>query len=406
MKILQFDSVGGASGDMLLACLFNLGVKPTEVERGLSSLNLESFKIETSQHSEHGLHGLRVNIKLLPSTHRRSAKTASTHHQARSLKDIQKLIRKSQLPANVKKKSLKVFQRLGEAEANVHHIKVEDIHFHEISSLDSIIDIIGSCLAIELLGVKEIAVNYLPVGHGTIKCKHGTLPVPAPATVELLKGTSIVQTMESYELITPTGAALLTTLKTMDAPPPGSQIIQVGHGFGHWHLMQHPDLLRGILLKYTPEHMGTDECLVLECNLDDTNPELLGYLCEQLSNTGALDTFLTSVQMKKQRPGTLLTVLCRKEDRNTLLDMIFRESTTFGIREYPVIRSILQRSEEIIKTQYGNVRIKKGIWKGKVITQAPEYDDCVKLARHSHVSVRSVYEAAIKATGKRNARCK
>jgi uncharacterized protein (DUF111 family) len=254
---------------------------------------------------------------------------------------------------------------------------------------------------LELLAIDSVAVGPLPLGHGAVKAAHGMLPLPAPATVELLKGMRVLPVDEPFETVTPTGAALLSTWSQSDAPSPTAGRLQrTGYGFGQHRYASRPNLLRALLLESAVEPAG-DECLVLECNLDDTVPELLGSLATRLLSVGALDAFLTPVQMKKQRPGTLLTVLCRPGQREALLDLIFRESTTFGIREHPVRRTILARRQEEVATPFGKVRVKIGEWQGRVITRAPEHDDCARLAQQAGVAVRAVYEAALTAAGSR-----
>ena len=398
MKFLQFNSIGGASGDMILAALIDLGVSRDELQRQLSSLSIEPFEIQSSHFTANGLKGTRVNVQIDSHTGHEKHNHSELHvKESRGLKEIQTLVKNSNLCPRVQETSLKVFQRLAEAEARVHGTTPDKIHFHEVGAVDSIVDIVGACLALDLLDVNGIAIGTLPLGCGTTECAHGVLPVPVPATVELLKGVPVVQTREPFELVTPTGAVLLSTWKTMDQPPSGSQIIHTGYGFGHRTLNQRPNLLRVFLMEFRNEDISTDDCLVLECNIDDTLPELIGSLMQRLIEAGALDAFTTAAQMKKQRPGILLTVLCRPEQRELFLDLIFQESMTFGIREYPVKRDILDRSLETIETPYGSVIVKIGVWKGRVITRSPEHKDCMQLAQQAGVPVRTVYEATLQA---------
>jgi uncharacterized protein (TIGR00299 family) protein len=313
----------------------------------------------------------------------------------RNLDDIEKMINTSKLSPFVRERALNVFRRLAKAEAKAHGVKPSKIHFHEVGAMDSIVDIIGSCLALEQIGAERVAVGPLPLGCGTIKCAHGILPSPAPATVELLKGFAISQTDEPFELVTPTGAALLTTWKNAETAPAGAKILRTGYGFGHFKLNLRPNLLRATLLDCEKPEKNSGQCLVLECNLDDMTPELIGSLFSRLLEEGALDVFITPVQMKKNRPGAMLTILCSPDKRDKMFDLIFRESTTFGVREHDVRRTVLPRHFETVKTPYGNVRVKIGLWKGKEITRAPEYEDCRKLAEKANVPVRRVYEAAL-----------
>lgn len=384
-RILQFDSIGGASGDMVLGALIDLGVDADTLRNQLRGLVGPDFELGVQPVVRGGLRGMRVSV-VIPH---------GAHHEHRGLSDIVRLTSASALPDAVKEDVKRVFTRLGEAEAHVHGVSVEQVHFHEVGAMDSIIDIAGSCLCRHLLGVDGVAVGPLPLGHGTIASSHGVLPLPAPATVELLKGFETILVDEPAETVTPTGASLLTSWKTL-SPPVAGTILAVGHGFGSRELRTRPNLLRAILLdRQTPA--GADSCLVLECNLDDTSPELLGSLMQQLMAAGALDAFTTAVQMKKQRPGVLLTVLCEPASKAELLDLIFRESTTFGVREHEAARTILQRRHVEVATPYGTVRVKVGTWQGRDITHSPEHDDCARLAREKGVAVREVYEAAVRA---------
>jgi pyridinium-3,5-bisthiocarboxylic acid mononucleotide nickel chelatase len=386
MKILQFEMIGGASGDMVLGALIELGADANRLADGLSSLPIEPFDIEATPFQGDKIHGVQVAVRLHD----------HPHHHARNLRDIQKIITESKLPQRAKDLSLKVFDRIATAEAHVHGTTVDAVHFHEVGALDSIIDIVGCCLGLDLLGVDEVAVGPFPAGRGTIECAHGTFPNPAPATLELLKGFPVVQTDETKELVTPTGAALLTTWRTRDHAPDGSRIVKTAYSFGHHKLEQRPNLLRATLLEAETASAG-GTCLVIECNIDDTTPELLGSLAQQLMEAGALDAFTTSVQMKKQRPGSLLTTLCDPEKKDILLDLIFRESTTFGVREYLTHRTMLERRTVDVNTRYGTIRIKIGRWKGQDVTFAPEMEDCIRRARENNAPVRAVYEAASEA---------
>lgn len=387
MNILQFDSVGGASGDMILAALIDLGVSRDELQAVISRLPCEPVTIETEPVTDQGIRGLRVQVHA--PAHNQPA------HPHRGLAEIQVLIESSGLPAPVQAVSWRVFQRLAEAEALVHGTTPEHIHFHEVGALDSLVDIIGACWAQHRLQADGVVVGPLPLGQGTVACAHGILPVPAPATVELLKGCPIAPADEPFELVTPTGAALLSTWKTTEHPPPGCRLVRAGYGFGHRKLNQRPNLLRALLLETEPAAPALDAAVVLECNLDDCVPELLGSLFQRLLEAGAQDVWVTPVQMKKQRPGQVLNVICQPEQRPALLDLIFRESTTFGIREYAVKRTILARRFAEVTTPFGKIRVKIGQWQGQDVTWAPEYEDCLQAATAAHVSVRAVYEAAL-----------
>ena len=400
---IRFDSVGGASGDLILASLCALGASHVELQRKLDFLKAGNFNLAVKAVSDHGFEGKQLSVEIPHAHHHHDHHHGHEHHH-RGLRDILSMIRKSKLSPWVKDLSIKVFERLATAEAKVHNTTTDKIHFHEVGALDSIVDIVGSCLALEMLGVNTVTVGPLPLGYGTVKCAHGVLPLPAPAVIELLKDYPVVQIDEPFETVTPTGAALLLTWK--DVLPANHHqsmsIMKTGLGFGHHAYNNRPNTLRATLLK--PEETDKashDECLVLECNLDDTIPELIGSLAQKLMDNGALDTFTVPIQMKKQRPGTLLTVLCKPFDKDRLVEIIFTETTTFGIREHLTSRTILQRRHVEVKTTYGTVRVKIGTWKGRDITFSPEHSDCVKCAQKHNVAVRRVYEKVVKAIGQK-----
>lgn len=399
MKVLQFDSVGGASGDLILGALVELGVDPAWLERELQTLDVGPFRLVIAPFGSHGLHGTQVTVQVHDHDHDHGHE--HTHggghvHHAATLADIEARIRGSRLPDPVKELSLRVFGRVADAEARIHRKDRSEIHFHEVGAVDSLVDIVGCCLGLHALDVGAVAVGPLPQGRGTVRCQHGVYPNPAPATVELLVGMPVVQTDETSELVTPTGAALLAEWKSLEAPPPGARVVRAGYSFGHHRLAGRPNVLRAVLLE-TDAATGEDACLVLECNVDDATPEVIGGLTGQLLEAGALDVFTTAVHMKKQRPGMLLTVLARPSERERLLDLIFRESTTFGVRERIERRTVLDRRIETVTTEYGPVRVKIGRWKGEDVTASPEFEDCHRLAQERGVAMRRVYEAAIQA---------
>lgn len=390
---------------MILGALIELGADADAIRKAIASLDVEQVHIHIEPASDRGIHGTSVTVHAHEShgEHHHDHDHSHHHHDtpSRNLDDIRKIVQASDLPDAVKEQSLAVFQRIGEAEAKIHGTTVDKIHFHEVGALDSIADIVGCCLGLHLVKVDGVSVAPLPMGHGAIHCAHGTYPNPAPATVELLKGIPVVSVDEPFEMVTPTGAALLSTWKTHDAPPSGSRIVKAGYAVGHRKMNHHPNVLRATLYEaVTAASHGEQTCLVLETNIDDTNPELIGSLVDTLLREGALDAFIVPVHMKKMRPGTLLTVLCKPDDRDQLIDLIFAETTTFGIREYATHRSMLQRRFETVHTTYGDIRVKIGTWKGEDITVAPEMGDCEDRAREHDVPVRKVYEAALRGYGR------
>jgi uncharacterized protein (TIGR00299 family) protein len=374
---------------MILACLMDLGVTPSHLDDTFAQLGDFDLSVEALPHSDHGLHGLRAGVH----AHEHHTPGHGHGHAHRGLAEITRLIEHSALSPRVKQQSLAVFRRLAEAEARVHAKTPEEIHFHEVGALDAIADIVGACEALATLAVDAVGFSPLPAGHGTIQCAHGVIPNPPPGTVELLKGLPVTFVDEPFELVTPTGAALLSTWRSLDTLPDGWTISRVGHGFGQRRLNGRPNLLRAMLLTPTPR-AETDTCLVLETNIDDTSPELAGALVHKLLAAGAQDAFFTAIQMKKQRPGMLLTVLCPPDRKAVMIDLIFNETTTFGIREHLTHRTMLAREVIPVKTPYGEVGIKVGSWQGKRVTASPEYEHCVTRAAAASVPVRRVYEAA------------
>lgn len=395
-KRLHFESIGGASGDMILGALIGLGVSVEELNEELKSLNVDPFEIIVDSINEQGMSGVRAKVILQEHHHHDDQKHG--HHHGRHLSTILKLIDASALPAAVKKNASCVFQRIGAAEAAIHGIAIEKIHFHEVGAMDSIVDIVGCCLALHKLDVSGVSIRNLPQGHGTIECAHGTYPNPAPATLRLLQHFPVVEVDEPFELVTPTGAALLAVWRTAASPLAESCAAQTAYSFGHRTLNHRPNLLRATLyepLGSAKTSPAEDEILVLETNLDDTTPELVGCLFDLLLDEGALDVFTAPVLMKKQRQGILLTVLCMPSDRERLLDLIFRESTTFGVRERLERRTVLARTFTSVKTKYGVVKVKRGAYKGVWITHSPELENCRALARENGVTVEQVYRETI-----------
>lgn len=432
MKILQFDSVGGASGDMILGALIDLGVSADAIQAAISSLAVEAIHLHADKVIVNGIHGTRVEVHTHDHDHDHGHDHDHDHHDHaahhdhhhdhghspahgehdhhhepthqhhaphRNLADIEKIVRAGRLSTRVQDLALQVFRRLGEAEARVHGTTLDQIHFHEVGALDSIADIVGCCFALEQLGVDAVTFGPLPQGRGVIKCQHGTYPNPPPATVLLLHGLPVDQTEEPFEMVTPTGAALLSTWRSLERPPAGSRPAKTGYGFGHRALAQRVNCLRATLLDYHEARAEADVIHVLETNLDDCTPEVVGALCERLMSEGALDVFTVPAFMKKQRPGMLLTVLAEAARRDQLLDIILRESTTFGVREHTAQRTILARESEKVVTAFGEIRVKIGRRGSEVYTRSPEMDDCIKAARAHGVPVREVYAAAARVGG-------
>ncbi len=406
MRKVFFECIGGASGDMILAALIDLGANVEKIKNNLQSLNFkhhEKIDIEIEEAVLNGIKGIRARVII--------SESASHHHNEhihhhRGYSEIRTMIEQSKLSPFVKKHSIAIFKRLGEAEAKVHNKSIDEIHFHEVGALDSIIDIVGSCTAIEELGIEELAAGAFPCGHGTIICAHGVLPNPAPAMLLLTEGHKIEYVDEPYELVTPTAAALLTSFSQKTNFEKPMNVLKVGYGIGHRKLNNRPNILRATLLDWPNESISSsiiyERCSLLETNIDDMSPELMGALFERLLQGGALDVFYTPIYMKKHRPAYLLSVLCDENKKASLLKIIFTESTTLGVRESRLTRYVLPRSTKTIHTDYGELRVKIASLNGTNITIAPEYEDCLKLANEKGISLKKVYEAAISAITSQN----
>ncbi len=387
MSVLRIDSIGGASGNMLLGALIGLGVDRDRLLSILRELPIEGFDLRVSDVKQHGHVGLHVDVQV-----------DDVPHPHRGLDAITQIIESADLSERTRSLSLAVFRRLAEAEAEVHGTTPEAIHFHEVGAMDAIVDIVGCCACLDLLAIDAVTCGALPVGCGTVEAAHGVLPLPVPATALLLKGFAVTPTEVPFEMVTPTGAALLTTWQRElgEGNGAGGVAGATANGFGSRELPDRPNMLRAMLIDTAADDGPQLDCWVMECNLDDMSPELIGSLCGRLAAAGALDVFTTPVQMKKQRPGVVLTVLCGATEREALLDIVFTESTTFGVREYPVTRRVLERELRPVQTPYGQIHVKLGRWKGAIVTRAPEYEDCAAAADAHGAPVKVVYEVALK----------
>ena len=403
MRILRWDGVGGASGDMILGALESIGASLDVARKAVAALGLKNVHMESEPASSLGIAGQRVRVHV-------SASHESTHehlhhghghahaHDHRCHSEIAAMITAAPLEEAVRDMALATFQRLAVAEGRIHNQKPEDVSFHEVGAEDSIADIVGACAMLHALRVDAVACAPLPLGHGEVACAHGVYPLPAPAVVELLRGFPVYAVNETRETVTPTGAALLIEwCARYPAPsmPCAERPLASGFGLGHHTLAGRANVLRATLAETETASADTpDRVTVLECETDDTSGEVIGELSESLMKAGALDVFTAGVQMKKQRPGVLLTVLARTADAERLADLIFQRGTTFGIRRYEAARWTMSRRHEIVETPYGEVRIKIGTWRGREVTASPEWDDCVARARESGVAPRAVHAAA------------
>ena len=387
MKLLYLDCLAGISGDMLLGALIDLGVAEDALRRELAKLTLPGYSIATQRVVKQNIAATKFDCR-----------EEHHHHHHRGFTEIAGMITGSALAGPVKSRALSVFRRLGEVEAKIHNVPLAQIHFHEIGAVDSIVDIVGVCIALELLGVTEVAASPLPCGSGFIETAHGKFPVPAPATLELLRGVPVVPSTMVAELVTPTGAALLAEFCNQYGAMPALVVEKIGYGAGTRDLPGQPNVLRAVLGQ-TTELPATDAIAVVETNIDDMNPEFFGEVMEHLLATGALDVFWTPVQMKKNRPGTLLTVLCEIDDIDRVAELILTHTTSFGVRIHEVRRRTLAREIVAVRTRHGEIAVKIGRLNGKLLQRSPEFESCRRVAVEVGLPVKDVYNEAARAAG-------
>jgi len=386
MKLAYFDCFSGISGDMTLGALVDAGCSLELLRSGLQGLQIPGWTISSEKVWKNGMAATFVRV----------ATEDQTKH--RSLSAILEIFEKSQLSESVRKNAAAIFRKLGEAEASVHDVALEKIHFHEVGAVDAIVDIVGACIAFDALGIEKFACSPLNVGGGTAKMTHGVLPVPAPATAKLLQGKPTYSNGVQRELVTPTGAAIVSTLCDTFGPQPQMTVSAIGYGAGSIELEGQPNVVRIMIGEAADKVIAgfDEEISVIEANLDDMNPQIYGYFLEKALAAGALDVYTTPVQMKKNRPGTLLTLLCKPQDTNSLMSLVFAETTTFGARTYRAQRRTLPRESVNVHTQFGDVRIKLSRVNGRILHVAPEFDDCRKLAVEKNVPLQRVLSEAMR----------
>ncbi len=384
-RVLLLEPVGGIAGDMFLAAALELGVDRAALERHLHSLDLPGWHLEVTRAERHAIVGTHVEVVV----------DAEVEHPHRAWKDIDALISRSALPGQAKANALKVFRLIGEVEAKIHGVTLDEIHFHEVGAVDSIIDICGAAVALELLGNPLVRSTPPPLGSGTVRIAHGVVPVPVPATLELLRGLP-VRFEGLGELTTPTGAALLKAFASIG--PFGEVIVeQTGYGVGTKDWKDRANVLRASLGRVEASDDATTSLTVLECNLDDCSPQLLGLVTELLLARGALDAWVVPVVMKKGRPGHVLSVLCEAAQQPALLTTLLEETTTLGVRQTAVTRVALERRWDRVVTPWGEVRVKVGLRGERVLNAAPEFDDARAVAELAKVPVKDVLAAAMAA---------
>jgi pyridinium-3,5-bisthiocarboxylic acid mononucleotide nickel chelatase len=385
-RIAYFDCFSGISGNMTLGALLACGLSEAALREGLQQLHLPGWDLAISRVQKCGIAATHVHVDDGHHAH-----DHGHHHPHRGLGDILTLIAASGLPTRVRERASAIFTRLGEAEARVHGTTPDQVHFHEVGAVDAIVDIVGTAIGLEALGVERVVCSPLPLGSGWVTCAHGEFPVPAPAVAELVKDAPTVESDIVAELVTPTGAAIVTTLTERFGPLPGMTVRTVGYGAGTRDLAR-PNVLRLFIGESAAESAPT-EVVGLECNLDDVTGEVLGYLMDRLFAAGALDVFYTAIQMKKNRPGVLVRVLCTASDEAVCTGMLFAETTTLGVRRLSMSRVTLPRASRTVETPYGPVRVKESEWNGEK-RAVPEYEDCRARAEACGVPLRAVMAAA------------
>jgi uncharacterized protein (TIGR00299 family) protein len=384
--LAYFDCFSGISGDMTLGAFVDLGVPVNWLIDQLRRLPLENFDIKVASAHRNGIHAKLVDVK------------AFDDRTARNYSQIRRLIENSPLTDSVKSTSLQTFQKLAEAEARIHSCSIETVHFHEVGGIDAIVDIVGTALGLEYLAIKKIVASPIPLGKGFVSCSHGKLPVPVPATLGILKGVPVYGTAIPHELVTPTGAAIIAASAQGFDAMPDMVIKKIGYGAGQRDLAERPNLLRIILGDAPQTASGLSEGLledrieIIETSIDDMNPELFGHLMDRLFEDGALDVCWIPIYMKKNRPATMLQVLCKHDRRDILIYRILSETTTLGVRYYESGRRLLWRDQLEIETSYGKITVKRVKDPQGNVRIIPEYEVCQKIARQQDIPLRVVYD--------------
>jgi uncharacterized protein (TIGR00299 family) protein len=392
MRVAYLDAFSGLAGDMIVGALLDCGLEIAALERELAKLAVDGYAIRRERRERSGIVATKFVVDV-----RGARARAEAGHSHRPFRAIRELIRESDLRPRVCELALQVFVRLAEAEGKVHGVEPDDVEFHEVGAVDAIVDVVGAAWAIDALGIGELIVSPLPLGSGMVQSAHGPLPIPGPATVELLRGFAVRMGDGAGELVTPTGAAIVAALGRPGALPERLVVERVGYGAGDRDLADRPNLLR-VLLGERGAGVGVDSLLLLETNLDDLNPELYEHVMERLFGEGARDVFFAPIHMKKNRPAVLLSVLADPARRDALTRVLFDETSTLGVRVSPVERLRIEREIREVETRFGRVRVKIGKDPGGAVNVAPEYEDCKRVANAAGVPLKLVYQEATAAT--------
>ena len=388
MRILYYDCFAGISGDMNLGAMIDLGVDAAYLEKELQKLNIQGFHLNVTKDLRRGISGTKVEVIV----------ENPDNEKHRHLRHVEEIINNSTLSETVKANALKIFTLIAVAEAKVHNIEIQRVHFHEVGALDSIADIVGAAICLDVLKIDKVLSSPIQLGGGTVKCAHGIMPVPAPATALIVENIPVKLGLVQHEATTPTGAAILVATVDEFTEQINFQITKTAYGIGHRDISEVPNILRLFLSDTETEVSDVKEetAIIVECNIDDMNPERYDFILEQLFNAGVSDAWMAPVIMKKSRPANKLSVLCSPEKVAAIKSIIFNHSTTIGLREYPVKKSMLERIEKIVETKYGKIRIKQSIYNGKIVRSKPEFDDCKAIALSKKINLEEVESEALK----------
>lgn len=388
MRILYYDCFAGISGDMNLGAMIDLGVDAAYLETELQKLNIQGFHLNVTKDSRRGISGTKVQVIV----------ENPDNEKHRHLRHVEEIINNSTLSDTVKANALKIFKLIAVAEAKVHDIDIQKVHFHEVGALDSIADIVGAAICLDALKVHKVLSSPIQLGGGMVKCAHGIMPVPAPATALIVEHVPVKLGLVQHEATTPTGAAILVAMVDEFTEQFNFQITKTAYGIGHRDISEVPNILRLFLsdTETSTSDVLEETAIILECNIDDMNPERYEFILEQLFKAGAGDAWMEPVVMKKSRPANKLNVMCTAGKAAVLKAIIFTHSTTIGLREYPVKKTMLTRIEKIVETKFGKVSVKQSIYNGKLIRSKPEFDDCRAIAIQENISLEEVENEVLK----------
>jgi pyridinium-3,5-bisthiocarboxylic acid mononucleotide nickel chelatase len=390
MKTLYFDCFAGASGNMILGGLVSLGVDERELIEQIKLLDIADFELEFTTVNKSGISAIHANV-IVPKENKR-----------RHLHNIVKIINNSRLAENIKNRAINIFTNLAEAEAKIHGIDVQKVHFHEVGAMDAIIDVVGSCIAFEMLGIENFACSKIHVGSGFAKMAHGKFPIPPPAVAELLKGIPIYSTEIVGELCTPTGAAIIATLSTSYGEIPNLETEKIGYGAGTRDYENFPNVIRLMLGEIQSLKSKVQNLMLIETNLDDVSPQVLGFVMDKAFEFGALDCWFTPIQMKKNRPATMISILCEQKKRRQLIELLYVETTTLGVRVREIERECLERKFERVTTQFGEIDVKIGLLNGKQVNAMPEYEQLKRIANEQNVPLKLLKEEVLRKLNEQN----